>query len=144
MQPFGGIPAHGVGWWGEDDHGATWAHHSPHFCKCLLGFDNMLDHVGAENHVDRGRTQGKISVEIQDDRRRAGELCGGQQRRVVVRRNRKIMVTPGPGKDRARAATEVDNRRSGFKSGQLAPNNVDLAAVDPAKKILIFRTAVIV
>jgi len=104
----------------------------------------MFDHVGAENDVDRGGSQGKISVEVQQDRLGAGELRGGQQNRVVVRCDRQILVTPRPGEDRTRAAPQIHNRRTWVESGQLAPNNLDLAVVDPAKKILIFRKAVIV
>ena len=62
----------------------------------------------------------------------------------MIRSNRKVMVARRSGEDRTRATAEVDDRRSGFESGQLAPNDVDLPVVDPAKKILIFRTAVII
>jgi len=144
VQPFGEVPAHRIIRWSEHDHRAARAHHSVHLRECPVGFDNVLDHVGTQNDVDRARSQRKICVEVQQNRFRTRELCGGEQYRVVVRCNREVMITLRPGEDRTRAAPEVDDRCAGLESGQLALNNVDLSVVNPAKKVLIFWTAVIV
>ena len=51
----------------------------------------------------------------------------------MIRRDREVEFTGGPGDDRTRATPEVDDRRTGLEISQLALDNVDLAVVDPAK-----------
>ena len=58
--------------------------------------------------------------------------------------NHTILNAPRPGKDRTRAATKIYNRCTRWKRCEFTLNDVDLSAVNPAKKTLIFWTAVIV
>jgi hypothetical protein len=53
MQPLSKIPAYRIVRWGKDDHGGAGAHHPRYFSEDLAGFDNMLDHIGAKDNIDR-------------------------------------------------------------------------------------------
>ena len=133
VDPFGQVPANRVIGWCEEGQPAPRAQDAVRFSEDPCRFDDMLNDIGAQDHVHRFRGKRQVGVEIELDRTRSGASCGGEEEGVVVRRDCEVEVTCGTCEDRPRAAPEIDDRCFGLEISQLSMDNVDLAVVDPAK-----------
>lgn len=99
VEPFGQIPANRIVGRCEDDQQAPRAQDAVYLSEDPCRFDNVLNHIGAQDHVDRVGGERQVGVEIELDRMRSSASCSGEEEGVVVRRDRKVEVPGGACED---------------------------------------------